>query len=98
MLQYWYCSAGLDPIDYFEKRFPDLDKMPTSGDNANCAEWLLSITTKVPYSTHMHCYSTLPSCFWWIEQDLPGTPRTMSAAAAVIERQAGVDKEGLNMW
>ena len=21
--------------------------MPTSGDNANCAEWLLSITTKV---------------------------------------------------
>ena len=41
-------DAGLDAIDYFEKRFPDLDKMPTSGDNANCAEWLISITTKVP--------------------------------------------------
>ena len=39
--------AGLDAIGYFERRFPDLDKMPTTGDNANCAEWLLSITTKV---------------------------------------------------
>ncbi|CAL5220797.1 g2870 [Coccomyxa viridis] len=42
----YFGNNGLDPIDYFEKRFPDLDKMPTSGDNANCAEWLLSITTK----------------------------------------------------
>ena len=46
-------DAGLDAIDYFEKRFPDLDKMPTSGNNANCAEWLLSITTKVPLSCQL---------------------------------------------
>ena len=39
--------AGVDAIDYFERRFPDLDKMPTSGANANCAEWLLSVTTQV---------------------------------------------------
>ena len=40
-------SAGVDAIDYFERRFPDLNKMPTSGANANCAEWLLSVTTQV---------------------------------------------------
>ena len=40
-------AAGVDAIDYFERRFPDLDKMPTSGANTNCAEWLLSVTTQV---------------------------------------------------
>lgn len=39
--------AGVDAIDYFERRFPELDRMPTSGANANCAEWLLSVTTQV---------------------------------------------------
>ena len=41
-------DAGVDAISYFESRFPDLPKMPTTGDNANCAEWLHSITTQVP--------------------------------------------------
>ena len=38
---------GTDAASYFEKRFPDVDPINDEGVNANCAEWLLSITTKV---------------------------------------------------
>ena len=57
-------DAGSYAIDYFEGRFPDLGKMPTSGDNANCAEWLLSITTKVPWLTQ--CIPRQPPLRMWI--------------------------------
>ena len=39
--------AGTDSLSYFEKHFPDLTSMEASAGNPSCAEWLLTITTKV---------------------------------------------------
>ncbi|CAL8472002.1 g11544 [Coccomyxa elongata] len=42
----YFGDNGTDAASYFEKRFPDVDPISNEGVNANCAEWLLSITTK----------------------------------------------------
>ncbi len=43
-----WMGAGFHAVSYFEKRFPDMEPLDIEGgQNANCAEWLLSITTKV---------------------------------------------------
>lgn len=44
--------AGVDAVSYFGRRFPDVESIDSpDGDNANCAEWLLSITTKVRHQS-----------------------------------------------
>ncbi len=45
----------MDAASYFEKRFPDVEPMDSNGANANCAEWLLSVTTQVRMHATLSC-------------------------------------------
>lgn len=46
-------------MSYFEKRFPDVKPLDIEGgQNANCAEWLLTITTKVKWQPLICTFAT----------------------------------------